>query len=103
MANEKKISLKPPTDSIFNSSVVFSRAWKSTYQRSVNFLSAVRVNTTCLTGLTHARALVRTRAGNESGKKKIQKGPGDVEASCGISRQIEGAPETAATVVLRPH
>lgn len=62
--------MKPPADSIFNRSVVFSRAWKSTYQRSVNFLSAARVNTTCLAGLTRGRALVRTRAGNETGKKK---------------------------------
>lgn len=66
----EKISVKPPADSIFNRSVVFSRAWKSTYQRSVNFLSAARVNTTCLAGLTRGRALVRTRAGNETGKKK---------------------------------
>lgn len=87
----KKITLKPPTDSIFNSSVVFSRAWKSTYQRSVNFLSAPRVNTTCFAGLTHARVLVRTRAGNESAKQK--KAAGDVDASRGISRQVEGAPE----------
>lgn len=68
----EKISVKPPADSIFNRSIVFSRAWKSTYQRSVNFLSAARVNTTCLAGLTHGRVLVWTRAGNENGKKRLR-------------------------------
>lgn len=89
---KKKITLKPPTDSIFNSSV-FSRACKSTYQRSVNFLPAARVNTTCLAGLTHASVLEWKRAQNESGVSKKKKASGDVGASRGISRQIEGAPE----------